>query len=376
MTAVPPTILLPFDDGRKGAHFGSLEHARVPQPSGAEGVDDWSDLSGRRLGHNHSGLSGLFCTPEGTPVSDDTLGENGRRCAATTRTAMTPSDTSPVHVHVHSPFKEALAGKEPREMEQQRDTEEEPQNPRLMLSETFQLGAARDRMNTSTYALGKKQALLNPGSTSIATEKSRLMSSTAPRVAPTRARNLNKASKRNNSICTSCSSFTQGRLPKEKMRSSRPNAPGVAIHDDGPAAKEEPAAAAPPRASFHTTNRPPMTDSPAAFPRISRPVELMRSSYDVVVIGSGYGGGVAASRMARAGQSVCLLELGKERWPGEYPVSAADACSELHCSGDLQPSDLSSTMGIAVGEGRPTGMYHLIFGRGQNAMVANGEHSE
>ncbi len=40
------------------------------------------------------------------------------------------------------------------------------------------------------------------------------------------------------------------------------------------------------------------------FPRISRPVELLRHRYDVVVIGSGYGGGVAASRMARAGQSV------------------------------------------------------------------------
>lgn len=50
------------------------------------------------------------------------------------------------------------------------------------------------------------------------------------------------------------------------------------------------------------------------FPRISRPVELMRPSYDVVVVGSGYGGGVAASRMARGGQSVCLLELGKEKW--------------------------------------------------------------
>ena len=50
------------------------------------------------------------------------------------------------------------------------------------------------------------------------------------------------------------------------------------------------------------------------FPRISRPVELLKSSYDVVVIGSGYGGSVAASRMARGRQSVCLLELGKERW--------------------------------------------------------------
>lgn len=39
----------------------------------------------------------------------------------------------------------------------------------------------------------------------------------------------------------------------------------------------------------------------------------MRPEYDVVVIGSGYGAGVAASRMARAGKSVAVLELGWER---------------------------------------------------------------
>jgi hypothetical protein len=49
-------------------------------------------------------------------------------------------------------------------------------------------------------------------------------------------------------------------------------------------------------------------------PRISKPVELLRHDYDVVVIGSGYGGGVAASRMARGRQQVCVLELGKEKW--------------------------------------------------------------
>lgn len=74
------------------------------------------------------------------------------------------------------------------------------------------------------------------------------------------------------------------------------------------------------------------------FPRISRPVELLRSwnEYDCVVIGSGYGGGVAASRMARAGQSVCLLERGQERWPGEYPSGFLDAVEQMHVSGKLR----------------------------------------
>ena len=106
------------------------------------------------------------------------------------------------------------------------------------------------------------------------------------------------------------------------------------------------------------------------FPRLSKPVEVMRHSYDVVVIGSGYGGGVAASRMARAGQHVCVLERGKERWPGEYPVSSTDALEQLHVSGQFAPKFLPS---ISVDTGDPTGMYHLILGRGQNAVVGNGE---
>jgi choline dehydrogenase-like flavoprotein len=105
------------------------------------------------------------------------------------------------------------------------------------------------------------------------------------------------------------------------------------------------------------------------FPRISRPVELLRNSYDTVVIGSGYGGGVAASRMARAGQSVCLLERGKERWPGEYPSGFLDAMKQLHVSGNFAPGFLK---GMMVEGGDPTGMYHLICGKGQNAFVGNG----
>lgn len=49
------------------------------------------------------------------------------------------------------------------------------------------------------------------------------------------------------------------------------------------------------------------------YPNLSLPFEMMKPEYDVVVIGSGYGAGVAASRMARAGKSIAVLELGWER---------------------------------------------------------------
>lgn len=62
--------------------------------------------------------------------------------------------------------------------------------------------------------------------------------------------------------------------------------------------------------------------------RLSSPLHELRPHYDVVVVGSGYGGSIAASRMARAGRSVCLLERGRELQPGEYPDNAAEAMRE------------------------------------------------
>ncbi|KAH7127272.1 hypothetical protein EDB81DRAFT_907420 [Dactylonectria macrodidyma] len=101
------------------------------------------------------------------------------------------------------------------------------------------------------------------------------------------------------------------------------------------------------------------SQSPSRFPRISLPIELMRDSYDVVVIGTGYGGGVAASRMARGKQAVCVLERGKERSPGEFPETLPDAAKEIRIR-------------TLVGDGNPTGLYHFAVGEGQNVYMGNG----
>ncbi|HLI34966.1 MAG TPA: alpha/beta fold hydrolase [Terriglobia bacterium] len=63
--------------------------------------------------------------------------------------------------------------------------------------------------------------------------------------------------------------------------------------------------------------------------RISSSIEKIQPHYSVVVIGSGYGGAIAASRLARAGQKVCLLERGKELLPDEYPDTPAEALREV-----------------------------------------------
>ena len=54
--------------------------------------------------------------------------------------------------------------------------------------------------------------------------------------------------------------------------------------------------------------------------RLSRPIEQLRGSYDAIIVGSGYGGGVSAARLARAGLKVAVLERGREFVTGEFPA--------------------------------------------------------
>lgn len=94
--------------------------------------------------------------------------------------------------------------------------------------------------------------------------------------------------------------------------------------------------------------------------RLSRPAQLIRARYDVVVVGSGYGGSIAASRLARAGRKVCLLERGKEMHPGEYP-------DELH---ELQEEFQTTTPLGHIGP--RTGMYDLRIHKDMSVFLGCG----
>ncbi len=62
---------------------------------------------------------------------------------------------------------------------------------------------------------------------------------------------------------------------------------------------------------------------------IATPIDRMSEEYDVVVVGSGYGGAISASRLARAGLKVCLLERGDERQPGDFAEGPLEAMREM-----------------------------------------------
>ena len=67
--------------------------------------------------------------------------------------------------------------------------------------------------------------------------------------------------------------------------------------------------------------------------RLSMPASKLKAHYDVIVVGSGYGAGVAASRLARCGQKVAVLERGREFLPGDFPENAARAGLETQVHG-------------------------------------------
>ena len=92
------------------------------------------------------------------------------------------------------------------------------------------------------------------------------------------------------------------------------------------------------------------------MPPLSRPLSALRPHYDVVVVGSGYGGGVAASRLARAGKRVCVLERGREYLTGQFPAKLTDIRAETMLSG---------------GAGKP-GLFDVRLGEHMHVLIGCG----
>jgi cholesterol oxidase len=94
--------------------------------------------------------------------------------------------------------------------------------------------------------------------------------------------------------------------------------------------------------------------------------------FDIVIIGSGYGGAVAAARFARANRRdgtpegkplrICVLERGAEYVPGSFPARVADVPWHVRLS---RPDD-------AGVKGRADGLFDFRIGTDVSALVGNG----
>lgn len=91
--------------------------------------------------------------------------------------------------------------------------------------------------------------------------------------------------------------------------------------------------------------------------------------YDIVVVGSGYGGAVAAARLsgmrargAPTNFTVCVLERGKEYSPGHFPANWAELIGHLRISGPA----------MANQPGFPEGLFDFKTGGDVTVLVASG----
>ena len=104
--------------------------------------------------------------------------------------------------------------------------------------------------------------------------------------------------------------------------------------------------------------------------RIATPISEIKEHYDVIVIGSGYGGGIAASRLSRAGKRVCLLERGREIQPGEYPNTMIAATEELPKASDQDAASARlQTAERLVAEGADKPFLALQFIDAQHGLI-------
>lgn len=94
--------------------------------------------------------------------------------------------------------------------------------------------------------------------------------------------------------------------------------------------------------------------------RLSLPLSVLKARYDVVVVGSGYGGGVTASRLSRAGKRVAVLERGREIPTGQFPQKFSELKNEFQVTG------------ASFRTGSEQALYDVRLGRDMHVLVACG----
>lgn len=92
----------------------------------------------------------------------------------------------------------------------------------------------------------------------------------------------------------------------------------------------------------------------------TRSLSQARDRYDVIVIGSGYGGGVSAARFAAAGKAVCVIERGRAFPTGSFPTRFPELRQEMQVTA---PS---------WSLGKPTALYDVRIGADMHVLVGCG----
>lgn len=102
--------------------------------------------------------------------------------------------------------------------------------------------------------------------------------------------------------------------------------------------------------------------------RLETAAQRPHTDFDVLVVGSGYGGAIAAAALANNGHdsgravSLCVLERGKEYLPGAFPSRMADLAGHTRVSTPASPQP----------GGERDGLFDVRIGADVNALVANG----
>src|SRR5919107_4641336 len=87
----------------------------------------------------------------------------------------------------------------------------------------------------------------------------------------------------------------------------------------------------------------------------------MNEVYDVVVVGSGFGGAITAARLAQAGRSVCILERGKRWGKKDFPRTTGQVARAFWNYKDHGMLDYRTFNKIDVIQGSGVGGGSLVY---------------